>query len=106
MFFFVRKVLIPLKSEQDGPGLRFGSDTRDCLNLNLALANLKSPAAAYFSIGWLYVATLQDPSRASKPSLATAKSKLRPGPATAWLERVAAQGRRWTFDTSDQVRLH
>jgi len=48
---------------------------------------------------------------ASKPcflSLAIAKFKLLPGPATrtAWLERVAAQGRRRTFDTSDQVRLH
>ncbi len=31
--FFVWKVLIPLKSEPDGPGLRFGSDTRaHCLN--------------------------------------------------------------------------
>ncbi len=36
-FLFCAKVLIPLESEQDGPGLQFGSDTRghrDCLNLN------------------------------------------------------------------------
>ena len=38
---------------------------------------------------------MQLPSRATKPSWATTKSKWRPGgPATAWLERTVAQGRR------------
>ena len=110
IFFFVERFNSPLSGESHSnpsqtarPGAYGqGSDTRahrDCLNLNLP---------PDFSIGWLYVATLQHPSRASKPSLAIAKFKLLPGPATrtAWLERVAAQGRRLTFDTSDQVRLH
>ena len=108
IFFFVERFNSPLSGESHSnpsqtarPGAYGqGSDTRahrDCLNLNLP---------PDFSIGWLYVAILQHPSRASKPRLAIAKFKLLPGPATrtAWLERVAAQGQ--TFDTSDQVRLH
>ena len=147
----VRKVLIPLKSVPDGPGLRFGSDTRaHCLNTGQLSSRC---GAAYFSIGWLYMATFQLPSRASNGlgvtltrahrdsdclNLNTGQLELsscclflnrlavrrhiagsnlcfparlppnpsgcpaRPGPATAWPKGL----RRWTLDTSDQVRLH
>ncbi len=67
IFFFVERFNSPLSGESHSnpsqtarPGAYGqGSDTRahrDCLNLNLP---------PDFSIGWLYVATLQHPSRAS-----------------------------------------
>jgi hypothetical protein len=72
----------------------------------LSTGQLELSSSCLFLNQVLYVATLHLPSRDSKPSLTTAKSKWRPCPATAWLERVAAQGWRQTFDTSlsDQVR--
>ena len=85
----MRKVLIPLNPSQTARA--YGSGVTRVPTAR-TLAN--PPVAAYFSIWWLYIATLQLPSSASKPSWATTKSKWRPGPATAWLEWTVAQGRR------------
>ncbi len=100
-FFFVRKVLIPHRASahsNPSPRLWFGSDTR-------ARAHCWNTGQLYSCCLFLNRVAVRRHTAASSSQLwVTAKSKWLPGPATAWLERLAAQGRRPTFDTCDQVR--
>ncbi len=86
----------PLAHSNPSPGLWFGSDTR-------ARAHCWNTGQLSSRCLFLNRVAARSHIAASQP-WATANSKWRPGLATAWLELVAAQGWRPTFDTSDQVR--
>ncbi len=88
----------PQAHSNPSPGLWFGSDTR----ARAHCWNTGQLSSSCLFLNW--VAVRSHTAASSSQPWATAKSKWRPGTATAWLERVAAQGQRPTFDTSDQVR--